>query len=345
MSPPDKQIKSLIRAIYLVAALLLINMALNLYYHLNKAAPEEPPVQEQKAAWQPRSIRSDIPRGPRGEQIYYGYEILNNTSFYIGPLAEDEKLRLAGNNLNCTNCHLNAGRKIGSGSFVGVAGRFPQFRGRENKEGSLADRINGCMERSMDGRAMAEDQPEMQAIIAYMEWLSEDVPPDIEKLYRGYSKINIPTARADTAVGHALYKIHCIRCHMKGGLGLKNEADPKMAYIYPPIAGDDSYNDGAGMYRVITAAEFIKANMPFGATYDQPQVTDEEAYHLAAYINSLPRPAKTNKELDFPKIELKPVSTPYGPWADSFSAEQHKYGPFQPIMAYYQKEYGLEKSK
>ncbi|MCF7568705.1 hypothetical protein L3X37_10035 [Sabulilitoribacter arenilitoris] len=106
-----------------------------------------------------------------------------------------------------------------------------------------------------------------------------------------------------------------------------------------------TYNDGAGMNRVITAAEFIKANMPLGATYNSPQVTDEEAYNIAAYINTYARPKKKNKKADFPNIKLKPVSTPYGPWADNFPSEQHKLGPFQPIMLYYKEKYNIIKSK
>ena len=85
--------------------------------------------------------------------------------------------------------------------------------------------------------------------------------------------------------------------------------------------------------------------MPFGATYDAPMVTDEEAYHLAAYINTFERPSKPNKEDDFPDRKLKPVSTPYGPWEDKFSSEQHKFGPFPPIIEYYQKEYSIKKTK
>jgi len=116
-------------------------------------------------------------------------------------------------------------------------------------------------------------------------------------------------------------------------------------YTYPPLWGPDSYNDGAGMHRVITAAQFIKGNMPLGTTADEPLLTDEEAYDVAGYINSFARPEKANKMADFPDRRLKPMSTPYGPWADSFSADRHKFGPFGEIAAFYKAEYGLNKSK
>jgi thiosulfate dehydrogenase len=116
-------------------------------------------------------------------------------------------------------------------------------------------------------------------------------------------------------------------------------------YTYPPLWGPDSYNDGAGMHRVITAAQFIKGNMPLGTTADEPLLTDEEAYDVAGYINSFARPEKANKMADFPDRTLKPMSTSYGPWADSFSADQHKFGPYGEIAAFYKAEYGLNKSK
>jgi len=100
-----------------------------------------------------------------------------------------------------------------------------------------------------------------------------------------------------------------------------------------------------GMNRVITAAEFIKGNMPFGTTFENVVLTDEEAYDDSGYINSMNRPNMANREKYFPDLLKKPISTPYGPYADSFSMEQHKYGPFQPIMEYYKKEHNINKTK
>jgi thiosulfate dehydrogenase len=305
--------------------------------------PQLPPAPVAENSWHLRSIETDLPPGEEGARIKYGYYLITKTSEYIGPLAKDENMRFAGNNLACNNCHLNGGRKIGSGSYVGVYNRFPQFRGRENKIGTLEERINGCMERSMNGSKMSESSDEMLAIIAYMKWLSEDVPPEIEKKYKGYLPVEIPHFRADTTIGHTLYDTHCVICHQKDGTGMPIPGQTFTGYLYPPVGGMDSYNNGAGMNRVLTAAQFIKYNMPFGVTHDNPVLTDEEAYHIAAYINTFERPEKQNLEDDFPDKKLKPVSTPYGPWTDDFSPEQHKFGPFPPIIAYYEKEFDLKK--
>lgn len=295
--------------------------------------------------WYPKSIETDLPAGEKGAQIKFGYRLITKTSDYIGPLSKDSAKQYAGNNLSCNNCHLNAGMKIGSGSFIGVANRFPQYRGREDKTGTLKERVNGCMERSMNGKKLPEDSEEMEAIITYMEWLSEDVPEEIEKLYKGYVKISIPPYKANPEMGAELYKKYCQQCHMDNGEGEKFPGPDFTGYKFPPVGGSDSYNDGAGMNRVITAAEFIKANMPFGASYERPLVTDEEAFHLAAYINTFDRPSKKNKVADFPDKRRKPVSTPYGPWTDDFSPEQHKFGPFPPMIDYYKKEFNITKTK
>jgi thiosulfate dehydrogenase len=191
----------------------------------------------------------------------------------------------------------------------------------------------------MNGEKMPEDCEEMEAMIAYMEWLSQDVPEEIKKLYKGYVKIKIPNYKADPKIGKELYVQHCERCHMENGKGKAIPGKNFTGYIYPPLGGQDTFNDGAGMNRVITAAEFIKGNMPFGATYDGPLVTDDEAFHLAAFINTFERPAKPNKSADFPDKKKKPVSTPYGPWADEFSPEQHKFGPFPPMIEFYKTKY------
>ena len=72
--------------------------------------------------------------------------------------------------------------------------------------------------------------------------------------------------------------------------------------------------------------------MPYGVTFENPFLTDEEAWDVAAYVNSMPRPDKDLSQ-DWPDISKKPIDHPFGPYADSFSEEQHKYGPFDPIKA------------
>lgn len=299
---------------------------------------------ENPAKWRPRSVLTDLEGQENASLIKLGYEVITRTPQLIGPLAKDAQKQFAGNNLTCQSCHLEGGTKPGAGSFVGVFNRFPQYRGREDKIGTLAERIDGCMERSMNGKKLPHNTLEMQAMIAYMKWLSDDVPEDKELIYKGFAKLQLPEVKADINAGKLVFEQHCVSCHGVNGQGVRSSE--VSLYEFPPLWGPDSYNQGAGMHRIITAAEFIKSNMPFlQATLENPVLTDLEAYNVAAYINSFDRPQKSNPELDFPDKKKKPMSTPYGPWSDPFSAEQHKYGPYQPIIKYYKETFDLEKNK
>jgi len=298
---------------------------------------ELPPI------WQPKNVLSALQSMP--PLVKEGYYLVTETSKNMGPMASDTTQKFAGNNLACANCHLKAGTQAGAASWIGITVRFPQFGGRSNKIGSLEDRINGCIERSLNGKTLPSESQKLKAIVAYMEWLGEGLPEDRKKEFKGYAPINVPNTAVDLEKGKKVYGKECVLCHQGNGQGVLH-ADAKKGYQYPPLWGDDSYNNGAGMHRVITAAEFIKGNMPFGqATWDNPKLTDEEAFHVAGYINSFDRPKKKHTEKDYPDKKLKPVSTPYGPWADDFSTEQHKFGPFLPIMSYYKEKYDIVKTK
>ncbi|ERJ60706.1 c-type cytochrome [Sphingobacterium paucimobilis] len=256
-----------------------------------------------------------------GKLAAYGEKLIKNTYDYF---YEDGKK--IGNNLACSNCHLNGGTKAFAAPYVGLHQVFPIYIGREDKVESLEERINGCFERSMNGRAIAENSNEMRAIITYIKQVSQRTHNDKRLDGQGFVKIEIPDRAADLKHGQVIYANQCSSCHGEQGQGQKN---PNAGgYLYPPLWGADSYNDGAGMARMLTAARFIKGNMPLGATYDEPLLSDEEAYDVAAYINSFDRPKKANKEKDYPNLAKKPKDCAYPPYADDISAEQHKYGPF-----------------
>jgi len=111
---------------------------------------------------------SKLGDSPQDKQIRYGYELISNTAKYLGSGAKDG-MRYAGNDLSCKSCHLKSGTKAFSMPFVGVSGRFPQFLGRENRVETLNGRINGCIERSLNGKALPSSSEEMRAMVAYMD--------------------------------------------------------------------------------------------------------------------------------------------------------------------------------
>jgi thiosulfate dehydrogenase len=289
----------------------------------------EPPLID-LTQWKPPDIGT-LGDDPFGRLVTYGHALFTNTANEIGPAAPEPAKRFAGNNLACQSCHLQAGTQPYAMPMVGIWGQFPQYRGREGEVDSIEDRINGCMERSMNGRALPLASRELKAFSSYLRWLSTGVPDGARLLGAGTLQIQEPERAADAARGAEIYAQVCSACHGQNGLGVR--AENGLAYQFPPLWGPDSFNNGAGMSRLLTAAAYAKHNMPLGTRFDAPLLTDEEAYDVAGYIVGQQRPEKADLEKDYPVRLQKPVDSPYGPYADGFPAEQHRFGPFGPIRA------------
>jgi thiosulfate dehydrogenase len=223
----------------------------------------------------------------------------------------------------------------GTLSLLPTSTRYPRFSGRDGGIGDLRDRINGCMQRSMNGRRLPRDSVEMIAMEAYILSLGQQFAAmgESRKVSPEQAAFSEPDRAADPAAGAIVYMQRCNVCHGESGEGLRASHDPSDGFVFPPLWGPDSFNNGAGMNRVLTAARFIKARMPFG----KADLSDAEAYDVAAYINSQPRPVMTNLENDYPDRTNKPIDSPYPPYADPFPQEQHRLGPFGPIREYYER--------
>jgi thiosulfate dehydrogenase len=275
-----------------------------------------------------------LPDDAAGRLVRHGRDLVTATYAHIGPEVADAAKRYAGNNLACTNCHLSAGTRKFAIPLFGLYGLFPKYSARSGADISIEDRINSCMTRSMNGRPLPADSGETQALVAYLRFLSTGVPPGEKLPGLGVGKMPELTHAADPARGKLAYQRACLFCHNVDGQGIRRSLPTTdLGYMIPPLWGPDSFNNGAGMARLITAANFIHFNMPHGADYLDPQLSQEEAWDLAAYLVSQPRPVKAGLDHDFPDLLEKPVDAPYGPYADNFSPQQHKYGPFAPIRA------------
>jgi thiosulfate dehydrogenase len=274
-----------------------------------------------------------LPEGAWKEIVLYGRDLVTETYAHLGPEIADPEMRYSGNNLSCQNCHLGAGTQRYALPLIGVYGWFPTYMGREDEVRTLEDRINGCFERSMNGRALPVDSREMKAMLAYIQFLSTGIPVGAPTEGRGTPELALLDRAADPERGAEVYAQNCALCHQPDGQGVRNgEPGDARGYLYPPLWGPDTYNDGAGMTRLITAARFIRANMPFGATYANPILSEEDAWDVTAYINTQTRPERANLDLDYPDRSRKPVDAPFLPHPDDFPLEQHILGPFQPIL-------------
>lgn len=234
-----------------------------------------------------------IPDDPLGASIRRGRALLTATG--------DSLPEHVGNALRCTSCHLDAGTRALSAPWVGVYSRFPEYRSRNARINLIEDRINNCFERSMNGTALPEGSPELADMVAYYAFLSRTVAPPGQVEGQGFARLT--PLEGDSSRGRRIFVAQCVRCHGADGEGLPNPdpgADPAR---YPPLWGPRSFNIGAGMSRLRTAAAFIRHNMPF----DRPgTLTDQEAFDVARYMTLQPRPDFAGKEADWPLGDAPP---------------------------------------
>ena len=227
-----------------------------------------------------------VPTGPLGDAIRFGHRIMTDTpataKAYVG------------NALNCTSCHLDGGRTAYAAPLVGLTGLFPEYRPRRGAVESLEDRINDCFLRSMNGKALPAGSREMIGLLSYITWLSQGVPTGSEVEGRGFRDIRAPSP-PDATRGKAVYAGMCADCHGVDGQGVKGDANK---YAFPPLWGAQSFNVGAGMARLSVAAAFVQTKMPLA---NAGTLTDQEAYDVAAYFTTQPRPDFAGRKNDWPK--------------------------------------------
>lgn len=265
-----------------------------------------------------------------GSLVKYGRQLVVNTAYYFGP---DGIVARKSNGMNCQNCHMDAGTKLFGNNFSLTASGYPRFKERSGTVETLVKKVEDCFERSLNGSTIDSSSREMKAFVAYLQWIGKNVKKGAKPTGSGIEELKFPDRAADTAKGRLVYAAKCQTCHGKDGEG---KFSPVIAgYTYPPLWGPFSYNIGASLYRVSKFAGYVSNNMPFGASHKNKQLSDEEAWDVAAFVNSQPRPLK-NVDPDWPKLATKPYDYPFGPFAESkFPAAQHKYGPFGPIKKYY----------
>lgn len=343
----DNPVKKLLFSLRLLMGLLIAAMGLFfafVYFYLF-GLPDfnsEEPIAEKKAYVQPDSNfvglwivpadwRMASLTSEEQKLVRYGKELISHTADYLGPKGSVKHIS---NGMNCQNCHLQAGTQPWGNNYFAVQATYPKFRERSGSIENQIKRVNDCFQRSLNGQALDSSSREMKGILAYIQWLGTGVPKKVAPKGSGIFKIKGLKRACDPTAGKIVYEQKCQSCHQANGEGVA-AADGK-SYTYPPLWGKNSYNVGAGLYRISNFAGYVKYNMPFGVTYQNPQLTDEEAWDVAAFVNSMPRPTKDLSK-DWPNIAGKPFDHPFGPYADPFSEKQHKYGPYKPIKEWKEK--------
>ena len=243
-------------------------------------APEEIPAPGANAvAFTPPEL-STIPDTPLGDMIRIGRDVFVDTQRYAKPFV--------GNKLNCVNCHLDSGRHANSAPLWAAYVAYPAFRSKNDQINTFEQRLEGCFRFSMNGRMPPSDHLVVVSLVTYAFWLATGAPVGAQLAGRGFPEVPQPALAPSVARGADVYQAHCAVCHHASGAGMQQDGN----YLFPPVWGRDSYNKGAGMHRMNTAAAFIKANMPLG---QGGTLTDQQAWDVAAYIDSKPRPPDPRK--------------------------------------------------
>ncbi|AHB55787.1 c-type cytochrome [Pseudomonas aeruginosa] len=229
-------------------------------------APSEP--------FQPPA-ESSLPDNAFGEMVRQGQALFVET--------RKNAPHLVGNQLNCVNCHLDQGRRANSAPQWAAYPVYPAFRAKNNKVNTFAERLQGCFQFSMNGKVPAADSPEIKALTVYAYWLASQAPTGVSLPGRGYPDVAPPEGGYSIERGAKVYAAQCAICHGADGQG-------QMALgqtVFPPLWGAQSFNWGAGMHRINTAASFIKYNMPLGKP---GTLSNRDAWDVAAFMNSHERP-------------------------------------------------------
>lgn len=247
----------------------------------DRGAPRPATETAEAALFQPPP-ESAMPAGPGGDAIRRGQAIFMNTASNAGDFV--------GNGLACASCHLDGGRRADSAPMWAAWVAYPKYRSKNKQINTMEDRIKGCFTYSMNAPASKTGGPPpaghavYKDLQTYMHWLATGAPTGTAMPGAGYPELEKTVQGYDLARGRQVFAVQCATCHGVDGAG---QTDLNGRMVFPPLWGPGSYNWGAGMARINTAAGFIKANMPLG---QGNSLSDQQAWDVAAFIDSKERP-------------------------------------------------------
>jgi thiosulfate dehydrogenase len=220
---------------------------------------------------------ADIPNDVFGETVRRGIAIFTDT--------RSEAKQYAGDGLNCSSCHLDRGRRPGAAPMWAAWVRYPRFRSKNDSVNTMAMRIQGCFRFSMNGTPPPDDSEIMTALQTYFYWLARGAPTGGKLAGAGFPTLPEPATAPSGERGATVFAGKCAACHGSDGEGRRVPGG--VGYQFPPLWGPNSYNWGAGLTSVASAAYFIRANMPYGL---RNALTEQEAWDVAMFVDSHERP-------------------------------------------------------
>ena len=220
----------------------------------------------------------DIPQDEFGQTVKMGRDIFEHTKRYASEYVGKDS------NLNCSSCHLDAGRLAHSSPLWAAYVSYPAYRSKNKHVNTFSERLQGCFKYSMNGKAPPLGDPVLVALESYAYWLASGATIDPKINGRGYPAVPVPPLARNYGRGQRVFEQHCALCHGADGAG---QLDGSGSSAFPALWGAKSFNWGAGMASIKNAAGFIQGNMPLalGGT-----LSDQQAWDVAAFMNSHERP-------------------------------------------------------
>lgn len=239
---------------------------------------------------------SAIPAGKFGDVVRFGEQIFRDPATYAPGFV--------GNQLRCSNCHLQAGRLAGASPMWAAYVAYPEYRSKNGHVNSFEERLQECFLYSMNGKKPKLGDPVLVALESYSYFLAKGLPTGEEAPGRGYPVLPKPPLPADYGRGAQVYAQSCAACHGAEGLGQSSGG----TVVFPPLWGPQSYNWGAGMASIDNAAEFVRANMPLGLG---GSLSVQQAWDVATYLDSQIRPQDPRFAGDVGETREKFHDTPF----------------------------------
>ena len=227
-------------------------------------------------------LNQDLPKGKMGASIRRGYKIFMNTPKYAK--------KYVGNGMSCVDCHTDRGRQAQASPMWAAWVIYPKYRHKNGLVNTMAMRNEGCFrysenaQGSPNGKKPPDSSEVIRDLSSYMFWMAKNAPTGHHMKGQGYPHIAKPPKPYSRERGHQIYANNCAACHGNDGQGLRLA---KGEYAFPPLWGAQSFNWGAGMHRLNTAASFILHNMPLGRPNS---LTVQQAWDVAAFMDAHPRP-------------------------------------------------------
>jgi thiosulfate dehydrogenase len=126
-------------------------------------------------------LESKIPQGKFGDAVQLGEKIFREPATYAAAYV--------GNDLRCSNCHLEAGRLAGAAPMGAAYVAFPAYRAKNGHVNSFEERVQGCFRYSMNGKVPPLGDPILVALESYSFFLARGLPTGEAAPGRGFPEL------------------------------------------------------------------------------------------------------------------------------------------------------------